>query len=803
MLSHLRLLSVIPALGLGLSGLAYGVAHQGAAAAAWGLGLGALLTVMASVYAWQQTQHLLARQATERHQALTEKETLLRAHERFVTVLDSLDTFIYVADMQSYQILFANRHTREQLQDNKPVGKICWQLIYPNQTGPCAFCTNRWLLNSAGEPAELYNWEYQNPLTRRWFYLQDRAVRWESGKPVRLSVATDISDFKKSEEALQEHKARLLETQRIAQLGQWEWHIASGQVEWSSELFRLFGVPRTEENWVSLETFINVLHPEDKESTWIHLRQSVLDHKPFSLEFRVLRPDNSIRYVESFGRVMYDTENRPQRMFGTAQDISARKTIEAALQQAKEQAEQANQAKSAFLANMSHELRTPLNGILGYAQILLRTNNLDDKQREGVKVMQRSGEHLLTLINDILDLSKIEANKLELAPSVFNFQRFLADIVDLFNLRAAQKSLQLQYVPDVQLPVWVKADEKRLRQILLNLLSNAVKFTDQGNVTFTVTYQLDRAYFRVEDTGCGIAEAQLDKIFEPFSQVGNPFQQAEGTGLGLSISKNLVEIMGGRLELHSELAVGSTFYFEIPLLAMTGIAGEAPAPTAKVIGYVGGPYRILVADDQAENRLLLKILLGTLGFEVEEADQGETALLKMAAHCPDLVITDLLMHPMDGYELTRQIRQHPDWQNLPIIASSASVYQTFQEKSLAAGCNAFLPKPLRTDLLLQLLAQLLALEWRYQPVTGAVPAAQAVPLVVPDSQNLLVLNELVKKGKVQAIIAQLQQLAQQRPDLEAFTTEAQRLAQSFQMSKLKQFLKQHSPHDAPHQEKPS
>ncbi len=247
------------------------------------------------------------------------------------------------------------------------------------------------------------------------------------------------------------------------------------------------------------------------------------------------------------------------------QEIAKRKLVEEQLRQSKELAESANHAKSAFLANMSHELRTPLNGILGYTQILNRDKSLTEQQQKGIQVIHRSGEHLLTLINDILDLSKIEAGKLELMPTECNLQSFLQYFVDLFEIKAAEKGIKLIYQSLSELPSIANVDPKILRQVLLNLLSNAIKFTKTGQVTFKVHFQANLISFEIEDSGEGIAAEDLEKIFLAFQQVGEQSHNIEGTGLGLSISKKLVKMMGGELHVESELTVGSRFWFAIPL----------------------------------------------------------------------------------------------------------------------------------------------------------------------------------------------------------------------------------------------
>ena len=463
---------------------------------------------------------------------------------------------------------------------------------------------------------------------------------------------------------------------------------------------------------------------------------------------------------------------------------------------AKEVADEANKAKSDFLASMSHELRTPLNGILGYAQILKRDASLTEKQKSGVDVIQRSGDHLLTLINDILDLSKVEAQKLEPQLTEFQLPDFLQQIANIIRVRAEQANLSFIYETVTELPIGVRGDEKRLRQVLLNLLGNALKFTEKGGVTLKVGYDdastfPDLLRFQVEDTGLGIPHDQLEEIFQPFQQVKNQSQQIEGTGLGLPITQKLVTLMGGELGVTSTSGKGSTFWFTVRLPAVETSQIQALPVDKTIIGYKGERKRILVVDDKPTNRGIVLDLLEPLGFDIQEAENGQEALAKIAKHSPHLIFMDLIMPVMDGIETTRRIRQLPEGNDVPIIASSASVFEFNQQDSLKAGCNDFLPKPVKTEQLFRTVEKHLKIEWEYQEPHhqkgGSTEERQT--LVIPPSASLSRLVQLAQKGQIVGVREEISHIEQMREEYRPFAQQLRIFTKGFQLKKLSEFVK--------------
>ncbi len=412
------------------------------------------------------------------------------------------------------------------------------------------------------------------------------------------------------------------------------------------------------------------------------------------------------------------------------EELVAERTTELSL--AKERAEVANMAKSEFLARMSHELRTPLNAVLGYAQLMQMDAGLTERQRKGLATIQTSGEHLLTLIVDILDLSRIEAGRTELRPVTADLHAMLAGVSDIIGIKALEKrlSFQLEMAPDV--PATVVVDEQRLRQVLLNLLSNAVKFTDRGQVALVVREvgqeeALVRLRFEVRDEGVGIDAQHLEHIFEPFEQVGDMHRRSGGTGLGLAISRQLIRLMGSEVHVASQVGVGSVFWFELVVPLRQGGVGESMPRRNVVTGYAGRRRRVLVVDDVSANRGLLCEMLGTLGFDVEEAHHGQEAVDRVldrpADGRPDLVLMDSVMPVLDGLSATRRIRERLAAAELPIIAVSANASNEDRSRCLDAGATAFLPKPIERASLIESLGAQLRLHWVTESASP-VPATQ-------------------------------------------------------------------------------
>jgi signal transduction histidine kinase/DNA-binding response OmpR family regulator len=490
----------------------------------------------------------------------------------------------------------------------------------------------------------------------------------------------------------------------------------------------------------------------------------------------------------------------------TAQLEASIQNTEAALAQA----QNANKAKSRFLANMSHELRTPLNAILGFTQLMCRDTSMEQEHQENLKIINRSGEHLLKLINDILEMSKIEVGQITFNETRFDLHTMLKSLEEMLQLKAKAKNLALIFQIANNVPRFIKTDEGKLRQIIINLLGNALKFTSQGSINLTVkleennklvkdkidflfsdTYSL---YFAVEDTGPGIEAEEMEQLFSPFEQTKIGRISNEGTGLGLSICQKFVELMGGELKVQSTVGQGSIFAFNILIkikdTEIIETIEQIPQENKKVICLAPNQpkYRILAVDDVAPSRLLLKKLLSEIGFEVQEAGNGlETVQLWQEWH-PDLILMDMRMPVMDGYEATKQIKSQPQGEKTIIIALTASAFEEERVEILAAGCDDFMRKPFYETELLEKIGQHLNVNYLYQEqVESSTTAQLSLAELTPENLTVMSLEwrsqlyEAAAKVDNQEI---LQLLAEIPQEYEALAKGLENLVEQFRCDKI-------------------
>ncbi|GEM_PF-2267235 len=638
----------------------------------------------------------------------------------------------------------------------------------------------------------------------RYVHAFGEFIRGPGNKPLRLvGTAQDITKRKKMVDSLRSSEIRLKAIFDNAAVGIILTDHQTRQIQVNNKWIQM--TDYSEENLINTY-FSKLVHPED-----VHLNAT--DYEQLAQgeilylreEKRFVRKDSTVFWGDLSVTAIYSQTGKVQAYIIIVINITQHKQTETDLREAKEAAEVANRAKSAFLANMSHELRTPLNAILGYTQILKRDSSLTTAQQDGLSVIHRSGEYLLTLINDVLDLSKIEADRLELIPTDFYLESFLKNINELFQMRAEQKNISFHYQILTNLPKVIRADEIRLRQILINLLSNAIKFTQQGGVTFKISRHQEILRFQVEDTGIGIAANDLLKIFLPFSQVAERDYHSQGTGLGLAISKKLVELMGSHLYVESIVNRGTLFWMELKL---PEVSQEPPMifepQDSLIIGYemptphLKKPITILVVDDQWENRSVLVNLLSDLHFKIIEASHGQECLDKMSEVLPEVVLMDLVMPIMDGFEATRQIKKN--FPQVIVIAISASAFDFHQAQSMAAGCDDFIAKPIHTEKLLDCLQQHLHLQWQFASHSLSTSKSlisqgmlENFTGKMPSPQQASVLFELAMRGNITGILDYLEQLEYGDQHLQPFTRKIQQLAYDLKDEQIANIVKQFIP----------
>lgn len=467
-----------------------------------------------------------------------------------------------------------------------------------------------------------------------------------------------------------------------------------------------------------------------------------------------------------------------------ARDISARKLAEVAMQEAKEAAIAANHAKSTFLANMSHELRSPLNVILGFSQLMTRSKSLDIEQQENIGIITRSGEHLLTLINNVLDLSKIEAGRTALNSINFDLYSLLHDLEDMFQAKAEEQGLNLAFSLSSDLPQHICTDQVKLRQVLINLINNALKFTQDGGVSVRVNVlpsaNLEKTakkildlLFEVEDTGVGIASDEIEGIFEAFTQTQIGRDSQEGTGLGLSISRKFVELMGGEITVRSNVGHGTVFKFVIKVSIVNPTDIQSRQPTRRVVALAPYQprYRILVVDDKWSNRQLLVRLLKPVGFQIQEASNGKEAIELWESFEPHLIWMDMRMPVMDGYAATRYIKTQLKGQATAILALTASTLEEERAIILSTGCDDFVRKPFREQVIFDKIAEYLAVCYVYEelasPTSKSITRGLSLPelLVSMPTQWINQLYEAADLINNEQILHLVEQLEPEQVDL--------------------------------------
>lgn len=547
---------------------------------------------------------------------------------------------------------------------------------------------------------------------RRHFKSIKRPFQDADGNNQILVIAHDITDVVRAQHKVAESEKRLRDVMAATQEGIWDWHVGTGQVTHNEQWYRLLGFSKGEiaDN---VEAFSSHVHPDDRQRVWDQI-QALLQGttQSYHSEHRMVQKDGSVIWVQDRGRIAErDDHGQPMRVVGAYADITERKQHQVALEQALSTAQEATRAKSDFLATMSHELRTPLNGILGMAQMLQMTQVDETTRRDYANTILDSGQSLLRLLNDILDLSKVEAGRLELDPTVFDIKQLMADTTLAFEELAHAKGLTLQTRYCHLRSSHYLGDAMRLRQMVSNYLGNAIKFTAQGSIVLEVgevstdgkTAQLE---FSVSDTGIGIAPEKQSLLFNPFTQAdSSTTRQFGGTGLGLSIVSRLAKLMRGGVGLESNVGIGSRFWFRVATEPQLKPQTE-PARHHTASALSG---RILVAEDNPVNRMVAQALLESQGLKPEFVEDGQAAVAAITTGATyDLILMDIQMPVMDGQQATRRIREWEAAQgakHCPIVALTAGAFDDDRQRCADAGMDDFLAKPIELDSLIALLTR--------------------------------------------------------------------------------------------------
>ena len=539
------------------------------------------------------------------------------------------------------------------------------------------------------------------------------------GESFLISILYDITDRKLAEEALRRSEEKFAKVFHSNPNPMTISRVTDGCIlDVNTSALKFFGVQKEDvlgKTSFELQLWADHTHRDQ-------VLQALREHRVIhSAECSLRVHDGELRTV-LFSAEMIEVDGQ-FCLVSTMNDISDRRQSEISLQQAKLEAETANQAKSRFLSNMSHELRTPLNAILGFTQVMSRDASLSITQRDQVDIINRSSEHLLEMINDVLDMAKIESGRVDVYLNSFDLYRLLETLEDMFSIRLSTKGIGLVIERSHNVPQFVKTDEGKLRQILINLIGNAIKFTDEGQILIRVKLLEDKKlnkksstllFFDVEDTGVGISTHEIDSIFEAFvqSKLGRSSTRV-GTGLGLPICREFVQLLNGNISVSSTLGHGSLFQFYIPVEAVSA-PNDLPAPIITGLSPGQSLYRILVVDDRWESCQLILQILEPLGFDVRDAQNGEEAIALWQDWNPHLVLMDMRMPIMDGYTATQHIKTNLQGRNTVIIALTANALEEDAETILKAGCDAIIHKPFRESEIFQALEQHLGIHFTVQ-----------------------------------------------------------------------------------------
>lgn len=624
-----------------------------------------------------------------------QQEEIRLSNDRLLTVMNSINSIIYIADIETHEILFIN-DTLKKARGEDLLGKKCWSVLQ-NFNQPCPFCTNNKLITAENKSTGIVQWEYQNPVDNRWYDIRDCAIQWVDGKMVRMEIATDIHERKMTEEQLRQSEEKYRLFFEKAPLGIFHFNKEGIITQCNKNLTEIFNA--------SFDQIIgmDLLRLSDKQMA--DSIAKVLQGQFVNYEnIFIWHVSGKSTPIKAWHTPLFNSKKEVTGGISFIEDRTSHFKMEAYKKQA-EIARESARFKQNFLANMSHEIRTPLTGVLGMAEILSKTK-LDEKQIEYVNTLTESGENLRSIINLILDFSKLEAGQMALKPSAFDFRQFIDNTRNLYAVLAGKKNLQLKIVSDPDIPSHIFADKPKLTQILSNLLSNAIKFTNTGEITLLTSLIHDQQSsdstnfpirIEVRDTGVGIKKEFLDKLFKPFFQIDDEHIRSNiGTGLGLSICKQLAELMGGTTGVDSIEGKGSSFWFTFIAKHANSDPADSSSAKQKTSFSEHKSLNVLVVEDNTINRKVIEIMLSFLGHNVSFAHNGQMALDIFKPDTFDIILMDIEMPVLDGVSATRILKEKYD-SLPPIVGLSANALEGDREKYINLGMDDYLTKPLSEE----------------------------------------------------------------------------------------------------------
>ncbi len=668
---------------------------------------------------------------------------------------------------------------------------IMWRHFHDDDRGPVLAELNR---NIKERTPWSLHWRINTPSGKlKWIRSESTAARpLADGSFEWIGILLDVTQEKEAEKSAASAKRMLAEVNNVIPgcvyllrqplEGQRSFnYISQGAVE-------MFGLPLE-----AMQRDVGFLYeltvPEDLERLKQGRQESLKNKTPWHIVWRIRRPDGTIHWIRCDTKPYRTDDDGSTLWAGVLVDITEERKLQEALSESRIQAEESSHAKSDFLSNVSHEMRTPLNGILGYTQLLLHELQLEDQPARNLEAIQKCGDHLLSVINKVLDMAKIESGRLQLDLQSTALYRTLDEVITIITPLAESKGLSFNVNIAEDLPAFILTDGSRLRQILINLLNNAVKFTDSGSVCLKANTEGDTLQLDIVDTGPGMTAEDVERVFEPFTRLSNS-RHKEGTGLGLTITRRLTEAMGGKLSARSTPGTGSVFTVSLPY-EEAGAVEEADSSDT----YNFQPLppdihpHILVVDDKSYNRDVVRQWLEKARFMVSEAENGQEALNAMRQSSIDLVLMDLRMPVMSGYQCIQQVREDPKLQKLPVVALSASVFPGDVRKVLMSGFDAFLAKPCNLNQLFKKIYELLSLqpeETTHQEQSEAAREPEVKQRSIPTS-TIEHLEELAALGDIEGLINLLNQLSAE-PEHSHQVAELQQCLQQLDMDAFMQAL---------------